>query len=293
MHDSRSRYGSRSFSDRPYDYNDGPNRKKHKSSVALDSSDKVRYLERALEDAEKRIKHLESGSGGDSSRKVSELERKNRKLERALEDAEAWIKKLKRKSPGVSECETHIGKIDELTKTNKMMKGALEKSEDRIKELEEQVNDSAEKMMDVYNSEDSSDKITLDEVGDTSGCDEKTELAIRRALEESEKKINELKSKLHHREEEKGILKNTVDSLEGSLNDLMKNMEGKDEQIRLLKNELDIAKVTIKDKEAGAKALMNVRNILEIENVEARAGFISQELTLLSNILRSIKNVSS
>jgi len=293
MHDTRNRYGFRSFSDRPYDHSDGPSRKKHKSSIASDSLDKVRYLERALEDAEKRIKHLESGSGGESSRRVSELERKNRKLERALEDAEAWIKKLKRKSPGVSECETHIGKIDELTKTNKIMKGALEKSENRIRELEEQVNDSAEKMMDVYNSEDSSDKITLDEVGDAGGCDANTDLAIRKALEESEKKINDLKSRLHHREEEKDILKKTVDSLEGSLNDLMKNLEDKDEQIRVLKNELDIAKVTIKDKEAGAMALMNVRNLLEMENVEARAGFISQELTLLSNILRSIKNVSS
>ena len=108
---------------RPSDHHEGPIRKK-RNSWDGDSDTKVRFLERALEDAEKKIKMMAAGGGNcDLVKKLSDLERKNRKLERSLEDAEACIKTLKRKSHGgKSDCKDHVEMILEMTKSNKIMK---------------------------------------------------------------------------------------------------------------------------------------------------------------------------
>merc|ERR1712129_664152 len=125
----------------------------------------------------------------------------------------AWIKKLKRKSSGETECKDHVGKILEMSKSNKIMKNALEKSERRIKDLEEQIDDSAEKMMDAYNNvgcvegekgskieedlkkaEEKILQLEKEKNANKSGCDQKTELKIRRALEDAEKEVEYYKT---------------------------------------------------------------------------------------------------
>jgi len=301
---------------RPFDHHDGPFRKK-RNSWDGDNDAKIRFLERALDDAEKKIRMMGAGSEGDLARKVSDLERKNRKLERALDDAEAWIKKLKRKSPGENDCKDHVEKIVEMSKSNKIIKNALEKSERRIKELEEQISDSAEKMMDAYDNvglmdgekstqakEDlkrAEEKIKQLEKKNSikSGCDPKTELMIRRALEEAEKKVEYFQSssvtmeqKLSDNKKENDVLKINLENVEDSMKNLEEELKEKDGQMKLLENELNIAKVTIKDKEVDAIALMKVKKLLEAENVEEKVESIAKEFSSLSNILKNIKDLS-
>ena len=196
---------------RPFDHHpphqEGPFRKK-RNSWDPEYENRIVYLERALEDAEKKIR-----MDGNLVRKVSELERKNRKLERSLGDAEIWIKKLRKKSPpgNCNECNHHELNIDKLEKNNRIMKEALENSERRIKDLEDQINDSAEKMMDAYNNvgcvESAGEKNPkleenlkkaeervkqLEEEKDEvrrSGLDPESGSILRRTLEDTEKKV--------------------------------------------------------------------------------------------------------
>jgi len=331
MADQRQRIVvTRPSSGRPYDHHDGPLRKKRNSWDGVnDSKDRVRFLERALEDAEKKVRNMGSGPGGDRNhedlyRKVFELERKNKKLERALDDAESWIKKLQRKSAGENECKDHIEKIIEMTKANKIDKNALQKGERRIKDLEEQINDSAEKVMDAYDTvgydvdeknktlekalKKAEEKIKqLEKEKDGSkkpGLDSKLELILRRALEDAEKKVVHLESssmnlkeefelKLKDAKGEKNILVTNLEDAKHSARKLEEELKDKEGQVALLETELNIAKIKTEEEEGSSVALMNVKKLLADGNVQEKIRFISQEFSSFSNILKNIQDLSN
>ena len=132
-----------------------------------------------------------------------------------------------------------------------------------------------------------------------SGCDSKTELMIRRALEEAEKKVEyfqsssvTLEQKLSDNKKERDVLTRNLKNVEDSVKNLEDELQDKDGQVKLLENELNIAKVTIEDKEVDALALMKVKKLLEAENVEEKVKSIAQEFSSLSNILKNIKDLS-
>jgi len=330
MADQRQRIVvTRPSSGRHSDHHDGPLRKKRNSwDGDNDTKDRVRFLEKALEDADKKIRHMGVGSGGDKIhedlyRKVFELERKNKKLERALDDAESWIKKLQRKGGGENECKDHIEKILEMTKANKIDKNALQKGERRIKDLEEQINDSAEKVMDAYDSVgyDVGEKnLTLEkalkkaeervkqlekekEESKKPGLDSKSELILRRALEDTEKKVVHMESssmnlkeefelKFKDVKEEKNILITNLEDAKHSARKLKEELKDKESQVELLETELNIAKLKREEEAGSSLALMNVKKLLADGNVQEKISFISQEFSSFSNILKNIQDLS-
>jgi len=308
---------------RPFDHHphpphqEGPFRKK-RNSWDPEYENRIDYLERALEDAEKKIR-----MDGNLVRKVSELERKNRKLERSLGDAEIWIKKLRKKSPpgNCNECNHHELNIDKMEKNNRIMKDALENSERRIKDLEDQINDSAEKMMDAYNNvgcvESAGEKNPkleenlkkaeervkqLEEEKDEvrrSGLDPESGLILRRTLEDTEKKVeyfqnglSKSEKKLKEVSREKDALEQSLKSATSSVKNLTEELEKKDARAKQLENELKSKLKTIADKEVDSLALMKVKSALNDGNVTEKVDFISQEIISLSNILKQIKDIS-
>jgi len=308
---------------RPFDHHphpphqEGPFRKK-RNSWDPEYENRIDYLERALEDAEKKIR-----MDGNLVRKVSELERKNRKLKRSLGDAEIWIKKLRKKSPpgNCNECNHHELNIDKLEKNNRIMKDALENSERRIKDLEDQINDSAEKMMDAYNNvgcvESAGEKNPkleenlkkaeervkqLEEEKDEvrrSGLDPESGLILRRTLEDTEKKVeyfqnglSKSEKKLKEVSREKDALEQSLKSATSSVKNLTEELEKKDARAKQLENELKSKLKTIADKEVDSLALMKVKSALNDGNVTEKVDFISQEIISLSNVLKQIKDIS-
>lgn len=306
---------------RPFDHQpphqDGPFRKK-RNSWDPDYDSRIMYLERALEDAEKKIR-----MDGNLTRKVAELERKNRKLERSLGDAEIWIKKLRKKSPpgNCNECNHHELNIDKLEKNNKIMKSALENSERRIKDLEDQINDSAEKMMDAYNNigcvESGGEKNSkleenlkkaeervkqLEEEKDEarkSGLDPESGLIIKRTLEDTEKKVEYFQNGLSRLEKNLKEVKKEKDAMEQSLKNatssvkvLKEEIEKKDVRAKQLENELKSKSKIIAEKEVDSLTLMKMKSVMQDGNVSEKVDFISQEISSLSNILKKVKDIS-
>jgi len=307
-------------SDRQFDHNphqEGPFRKK-RNSYDPEYENRVIFLERALEDAEKKIR-----MDGNLARKVSDLERKNRKLERSLGDAEIWIKKLRKRSPpgSCNECNHHELKIDKLEKSNKIMKNALENSERRIKDLEEQIDDSAEKMMDAYNNAGSVEvagekNLHLEdnlkkaeerikeleqekEDARNSGLDPDSVLHLRKTLKETEKKVEHFQSTCKRLEEnlqeatkEKEAFEHNLKNVRGSMDTLTRDMKKKEEHSKRLEHELQSKLKTLREKESDSVALTKMKQILNEGNVDGKLNFISQEISSLSSVLKEINNIS-